>query len=68
VVKTSGEAVHPIINYTGNSEHQIIGTVFDISFEELIQADLYEVSDYKRIQVQLDSGVMAWVYINADTD
>ncbi|ARB92987.1 gamma-glutamylcyclotransferase [Legionella longbeachae] len=66
VVATSGEKIHPIITYTGNPEHQVIGTVFEISFEELIQADSYEVSDYKRIKVQLDSGVFAWAYVNAE--
>lgn len=66
VVATSGENIHPIITYTGDPKHQVIGTVFEISSEELMQADLYEVSDYKRIKVQLDSGVFAWVYVNAE--
>lgn len=66
VISTSGEDIHPIINYTGNPGHQVQGTVFDISHEELIQADSYEVSDYKRIKVQLDSGVFAWVYVGVE--
>lgn len=66
VVATSGENIHPIITYTGNPEHQVRGTVFEISFQELMQADSYEVSDYKRIKVQLDSGVFAWVYVQAE--
>lgn len=35
-----------------------------MSSDELRQADSYEVSDYKRIQVKLDSGVSAWVYVH----
>ena len=65
MIATSGENIHPIISFTGNDEHQVIGTVFDISFEELMQADSYEVSDYKRVKVQLDSGVFAWAYVSA---
>jgi gamma-glutamylcyclotransferase (GGCT)/AIG2-like uncharacterized protein YtfP len=66
VVATSGENIHPIITYTGNPEQQVVGTVYEISLEELMQADSYEGSDYKRIKVQLDSGVFAWVYVNAE--
>jgi len=65
VVKTSGDAAHPIITFTGNAGDQIAGVVFEISPEELAQADLYEVEDYKRISVQLHSGINAWVYVNA---
>lgn len=66
VVKTSGEAAHPIITFTGNQTDQVAGFVFDISSEELKQADAYEVKDYKRISVELQSGINAWVYINAE--
>ena len=68
VVATSGEAFHPIISYTGNSINCVDGIVFDISAEELIRADFYEVSDYKRIKVKLSSGVSAWVYVNILTE
>lgn len=64
VVETSGESEHPIVSFTGNIEDQIQGLVFDISKEELDKADAYEVDDYKRIQVELRSGIHAWVYVN----
>lgn len=63
VIATSGESTHPIISFTGNSEDKVNGFVFDISLKELEQADLYEVTDYKRINVTLSSGVKAWVYV-----
>ncbi len=66
VIATSGEKFHPMITHTGNPSDRIEGMVFHISREELEQADRYEVADYKRISVQLTSGVTAWVYINAD--
>lgn len=64
VVSTSGETVHPIISYTGQAHDQVTGVVFDISPQELAQADAYEVSAYKRIKVKMASGVEAWVYVN----
>ncbi|HEV8051373.1 MAG TPA: gamma-glutamylcyclotransferase family protein [Parachlamydiaceae bacterium] len=67
VIKKSGEAVHSIIHFSGNPEDQIAGVVFKISLEELKQSDSYEVSDYKRIQVNLSSGISAWVYVSKDT-
>ncbi|MBA2649275.1 MAG: gamma-glutamylcyclotransferase [Legionella sp.] len=62
VIAKSGENIHKIINYTKNANDTVSGVVFDISPSELIQADSYEVSDYKRIKVQLASGIWAWVY------
>jgi len=62
VIAISGEHIHPIIAYTGKDTDSVEGTVFDISPEELKRADSYEVSDYERIQVQLNSGMRAWVY------
>lgn len=66
VIKKSGEAVHSIIHFSGNPEDQIAGVVFKISLKELKQADSYEVADYKRIQVNLLSGISAWVYVSKD--
>ena len=62
VIAKSGEDVHFIIEFSGNPKDQIPGQVFSISKEELEQADSYEVSDYKRVQRKLLSGIFAWVY------
>ncbi|SRR5579883_174342 len=67
VIKKSGEAAHPILKYTGNQQDQVTGFVFEITSDELKQADLYEVDDYKRISVQLNSGIDAWVYVAASS-
>ena len=40
--------------------------VFKVSQKELEEADKYEVADYKRVSVQLASGIKAWVYVHAD--
>ena len=40
----------------------VLGTVFEVTSDELIEADNYEVEDYKRIEVILKSGIKSWVY------
>jgi gamma-glutamylcyclotransferase (GGCT)/AIG2-like uncharacterized protein YtfP len=64
VIAKSGEEIHSIIEYSGNPKDQVHGMVFQVSIEELHQADKYEVSDYKRILVRLNSGINAWVYVS----
>lgn len=66
VVETSGAATHPILVYTGNKKDEVTGIVFDITSKELQQADTYEVADYQRIRIQLNSGIHAWVYVSAN--
>jgi gamma-glutamylcyclotransferase (GGCT)/AIG2-like uncharacterized protein YtfP len=66
VVATSGLTHHPILTYSGNENDTISGTVFKISHEDLLHADEYETSDYKRVLVNLKSGGKAWVYIDAN--
>jgi hypothetical protein len=39
--------------------------VFEVSDEELAAADLYEVGDYERVLLRLESGLHAWVYTGA---
>lgn len=63
VLEKSQQAIHPIAVFTGNSDDKIDGVVFEISGDELLQADAYEVGDYKRMAVKLDSGKKAWVYV-----
>jgi len=65
VIATSGHAVHPIAKYTGSPHHHIPGTVFEVSEAELMRADHYEVSAYRRVEVTLESGRSAWVYVEA---
>ncbi len=68
VVATSGEAVHPILLYTGKQMDEVQGSVFDITTEELHAADRYEVADYKRVCVSLRSGIKAWVYVSVNSE
>lgn len=65
VLAASGEKFHPIVNASTNPADEVAGTVFRITAPELAAADAYEVSDYKRIEVVLKSGLRAWVYVKA---
>ncbi len=65
VLEKSGERYHPIVLPSGNPDDEVTGKVFRIAAEELAAADAYEVSDSKRIEVSLKSGIHAWVYVNA---
>jgi len=65
VIATSGKTHHPIVQRSSDLEHEVAGTVFEITAQELARADQYEVSDYMRISVVLKSGLQAWVYIQA---
>lgn len=65
VVATSGKTHHPIVAFTGRDTDTVAGTVFQITEEELRNADKYEVAAYKRIPAILRSGARAWVYVDA---
>ncbi len=65
VLSTSEQKFHPIAIPSKEKNDSVPGTVFEISEEELLMADKYEVDDYKRVLVSLESGKEAWVYITA---
>lgn len=65
VLATSGKELHPILIYTGKTEDSVAGMIFEITPEELLQADKYEVADYQRIEAPFLSGTSAWVYVKA---
>jgi hypothetical protein len=65
VVATSGKTHHPIVAFTGRDTDGVPGTVFQITADELQNADKYEVAAYKRIAAVLRSGARAWVYVDA---
>jgi gamma-glutamylcyclotransferase (GGCT)/AIG2-like uncharacterized protein YtfP len=66
VLALSHQTHHPIVVATGDDGDQVPGAVFEVTDEELVAADGYEVDDYHRILVSLASGVRAWVYVSAD--
>lgn len=65
VIAVSGKDVHMIARRTGKPSDCIAGTVFAITPEELAAADRYEVGDYRRVRVRLESGNEAFLYVAA---
>jgi gamma-glutamylcyclotransferase (GGCT)/AIG2-like uncharacterized protein YtfP len=65
VIRKSGMVFHPILKYTGNREDKVEGTVFEITHEELLKADEYEVEAYARTLADFKSGIQAWIYADA---
>ncbi len=65
VIRKSGMEFHPILKYTGNREDEVEGTVFEITREELLKADEYEVEEYARTLADFKSGIQAWIYAAA---
>ena len=63
VIASSGTNIHPILEYTGNITDCVKGTLFDLTDEELIHADTYEVDDYKRAEITFKSGETGFVYL-----
>nr|WP_299888867.1 gamma-glutamylcyclotransferase family protein [uncultured Lacinutrix sp.] len=63
ILKKSNQEFHPIAIKSDISEEKIEGKIFEINTEELLNTDLYEVDDYKRVLETFKSGLKAWVYI-----
>jgi gamma-glutamylcyclotransferase (GGCT)/AIG2-like uncharacterized protein YtfP len=51
------------LSHTWNKIDNIKGTVFEITYEELLLSDKYEPNNYKRVKVTLESGREAWIYV-----
>jgi hypothetical protein len=51
------------LQFTGNASDVAEGVALALTRQELEQADEYEPDDYERVQVQLRSGLGAWVYL-----
>jgi SAM-dependent methyltransferase len=67
VVATSGSDQHPVLRRSSRPGAAVPGTAFRISADELLAADGYEVDDYTRVRVTLESGGTAWVYVFDET-
>jgi hypothetical protein len=65
VVTISGKAHHTMAKFTGRPSDVIHGVVFEVTPDEIQQADKYEVAAVKRVAVVLQSGVRAWAYVDA---
>ncbi len=64
-VSLSGKTHHPIAQFTGRPSDTISGTVYEVTPEEIEKADEYEVPEYQRASVVLQSGKRAWAYVDS---
>ena len=46
-----------------NPSDAVDGIVYNISSADLAKADQFESNAYKRVQITLKSGVVAWIYL-----
>jgi gamma-glutamyl AIG2-like cyclotransferase len=65
VVRISGKATHTIARATGDPADRIPGMVFMLTQAELAATDAYETGAYARVEVTLESGRTASVYVSA---
>lgn len=63
VLRKSEEKFHPIIEFSGDENDKIQGTLFEVTDTEIENADKYEVDDYKRIEVTFESGNNGFIYV-----
>jgi gamma-glutamylcyclotransferase (GGCT)/AIG2-like uncharacterized protein YtfP len=65
VISISGKTHHTIAKFTGRASDTISGTVYSVTPEEIQSADEYEVAPCQRVAMVLQSGIRAWVYVDA---
>ncbi|UFH32990.1 gamma-glutamylcyclotransferase [Chryseobacterium sp. C-71] len=63
VLRKSNQKYHPILEFSGNSADEVEGLLFEVSDKEILQADEYEVEDYKRIETVFKSGKKGFIYV-----
>ena len=66
VVALSGQEVHTIACRTGDPADLVRGVVFLLDAAELEATDLYETDAYARVEVALESGMRAFVYVGPE--
>ena len=63
VLRKSNQKYHPILEFSGNADDEVEGVLFGVTDEEILQADEYEVDDYKRIEMVFKSGKVGFIYV-----
>ncbi|KAF2509355.1 gamma-glutamylcyclotransferase [Flavobacterium zhairuonense] len=60
-----GMADYVVVVPSENPVDIIHGVVFEVSIADLAKVDLFESNAYKRVQVKLQSGETAWIYMES---
>ena len=61
----SEQAKYLIASASSDENDAIEGMALEVTECELLVADEYEPEEYKRLQVKLGSGKLAWIYLKA---
>ena len=65
-VRISGTKAHMVVRRTGDPADRVPGVVFLLTAAELAATDKYEGSDYGRVELTLESGRRAFVYVDPE--
>lgn len=68
VLRKSGQKYHPVLEFSGNNNDEVKGVLFEVTEAEILQADEYEVDDYKRIEIVFRSGNKGFIYVAASSE
>lgn len=60
-----GMADYVVVVPSENPSDVIYGVLFTVSGSDLAKVDLFESNAYRRVQVTLNSGTTAWVYLES---
>ena len=60
-----GMADYVVAVPTEDTTDPIHGIVYNISPSDLAKIDIFESNAYKRVEVTLKSGIVAWIYIES---
>lgn len=63
VLRKSNQQFHPILEFSGNESHLTEGMLYEVTDEEILRSDEYEVDDYKRVETIFKSGKQGFIYI-----
>lgn len=63
VLALSDQAFHPIIEFSGDNNDRVDGMLFEVTEQEILNADDYEVDDYQRIEVTFQSQNKGYIYV-----
>lgn len=67
VIRLSGKDVHPGLVVSDDLKAKISGSILEVTLKELAIMDAYEVSDYKRVQADIEDKSV-WVYVVSNAE
>ena len=66
---SNGEEPYQKTVVTSDDKNDMVsGTALEVTSGELLIADKYEPANYKRVNVRLESGKTAWIYIAVENN